>query len=251
MKLQKLKKLELFKNEELLNLEKLPIQGFCNINYKLSSSTNNYLIRVFKSNDSVNISRDFEYKIQKKAWKKKIASKPLYMDKEKTFMVTQFLEGIHKEILTKNDLKEVLKQVKKLHKIKTSNKVYDIKKDLKNYSKILKDTSSKKLIQKAQKELKKVQKYKKNYVTTHHDLNPKNMIFHKNSVKFIDWEYTGVNDCFFDLATICVEFKLSNKMKKLLLKNYFLKEKKEYKICLNSYTRIYENICKLWFKTLK
>ena len=251
MKLQKLKKLKLFKDEKLLNLKKLPFQGFCNINYKLSSSKNNYLVRVFKSSDSVNISRDFEYKIQKKAWREKIASKPLYIDKKRTFMITQFLDGYHKEALKKDELKKVIKQIKKLHKIKTSQKVYDIKKDLKNYFKLLKDKTSKKLIQEAIKELKKIEKYKKNYVTTHHDLNPKNIIFYKNSVKFIDWEYTGVNDCFFDLATICVEFRLDNKMKKLVLKNYFLKIKKEYKICLNSYIKIYENICKLWFKTLK
>ena len=52
---------------------------------------------------------------------------------------------------------------------------------------------------------------KKDFVLTHHDLNPKNIIFNKNNIKIIDWEYSGVNNKFFDLASICVEFNLNKK----------------------------------------
>lgn len=251
MRLKQLKNISLFKNEKLKSLEKLKYQGFCNINYKLTTSKNIYLIREFKSNKSVNISRDFEYKIQKKAYKKNIASKPLYINKEKSFMITEFLKGSHKEMLKLEELKNLIKNLKKLHKIKTTEKVYDLKKDFKNYEKILKDKESKKLIKDSLKKLNKIKNFKKSYVTTHHDLNPKNIIFHKNSIKFIDWEYVGVNNCFFDLATICVEFKLSKKMQTYLLKKYLKKVRKEDKISLNVYIKVYNSLCKLWFKTLK
>ncbi|XPV69684.1 MAG: choline/ethanolamine kinase family protein [Halarcobacter sp.] len=251
MQIQKLRSLDFFKNKKIKSLKKLKNQGYCNINYKLNTTNKSYLVRVFKKDTTVNISREFEYKIQKKAWKKSIASKPLYLDKEKTFMITSFLKGVHKYKLTKSELKKLIKNIKKLHKIKSEVKPYDIKKDFKNYALCLKDESSKKIIKESLKELKKIKRYKKTKVTTHHDLNPRNIIFYKNSIKFIDWEYVGVNDCFFDLATICVEFKLNKKMRDLVLKSYFNKIKKEYKNSLDSYMKIYENLCILWFKTLK
>ena len=70
MTIEELKKYNIFK-EELLSLEMLKNQGFNNISYLLSTTENSYVIRVFKSNESVNISRKFEYQIQKKAHTKK------------------------------------------------------------------------------------------------------------------------------------------------------------------------------------
>ena len=74
MNLEQLKNYNIFK-VELISLELLKNQGFNNINYLLKTSKKSYIIRVFKSNDSVNISRQFEYEIQKKAYKKNIKFK--------------------------------------------------------------------------------------------------------------------------------------------------------------------------------
>jgi len=251
MNIQEFKDLSLFKYELLENLEKLPYQGYCNINYQLSSNKNKYLVRVFKDESSVNISRDFEYFIQKKASMINIASKPLFMDKHRKYMITQYLNGIHKEKLNKRELIKLIETIKKLHNIKVKNKPYKIEKDLNNYKKTLQDKVSKKLIINTKKELYKIKKYDKYFVTTHHDLNPKNIIFYNSKIKFIDWEYAGVNSAFFDLATICVEFKIKKEQYRFILKKYFKKVKKEHRLLLSSYIKIYSNICELWFKTLK
>lgn len=247
MKLKTLAKLKLFSKETLINLEKLEYQGFCNINYKLKSSKKTYLLRVFKNSDTVNISREFEYKIQKKASKKGIAPKPLYLNKK--YMVTQFEKGKHKESLRKSELKCIIKTIKKLHTIKTNTKVHSLQKDFKNYAKILKDKSSKMMIKESLIELKNVSKKKKYQVTTHHDLNPKNILFKKGRVKILDWEYTGKNSLFFDLATVCVEFELSKKMQEKVLKHYFGKIKKSHIQELKRFMKIYVNLCTLWFKS--
>ena len=75
--------------EELLSLEKLENQGFNNINYLLKTSKKSYIIRVFKSNDSVNISRQFEYEIQKKAYEKNITKYTIFT-KNAFFNITAF-----------------------------------------------------------------------------------------------------------------------------------------------------------------
>ena len=109
MTIEKLKKYNIFK-EELLSLELLKNQGFNNISYLLKTTKKIYVIRVFKSNESVNISREFEYKIQKKAYKKNIASKPIFLNKE--FMIYEYEKGIHKTKLSNFELKELILKVK-------------------------------------------------------------------------------------------------------------------------------------------
>lgn len=65
MTIQKLSQYNIFKDEKVLSLDLLKNQGFCNINYHLKTSKGSYVLRKFKSNDTVNISRKFEFNIQK------------------------------------------------------------------------------------------------------------------------------------------------------------------------------------------
>ncbi|ADG93671.1 Choline/ethanolamine kinase [Arcobacter nitrofigilis DSM 7299] len=251
MTIQKLKQYKIFKNEILLSLKLLKNQGYCNINYKLKTSKKIYLIRKFISDETVNINRKFEFTVQKKAYKKDIAGKPLFLDKDKNFMVCEFLKGKHKESLNAQEIKHLAKMVKKLHSIKSNVNPYDFKKPLNYYKKNLNTKEARKSISICKQELKILKKYKKTLVTTHHDLNPRNILFHKNCIKFIDWEYAGVNDSFFDLATLCFEFTLNKKEEKILLKSYQKRTNKMDIQKLHSYIKIYKNICKLWFMDLE
>lgn len=245
MNLELLKNYNIFK-EELLSLELLKNQGFNNISYLLKTTNKSYVIRVFKSNESVNISREFEYKIQKKAHKKNIASKPIFLNEN--FMIYEYNEGIHKTKLSKVELKNLLSKIRTFHKFKIKEKAYDLKEDLKNYSEKLTSQKSKNLINICFKSIKILEKHKYEPVLTHHDLNPKNIIFNKNSLKIIDWEYAGVNDRFFDLACVCVEFKLNKNKEKIVLDSYFKSKKSYHKIKLKHYKIIYDSFCKLWFE---
>ena len=245
MNIESLKTYNIF-NEELLSLALLKNQGFNNISYLLKTTTKSYVIRVFKSNDSVNISRKFEYEIQKKAYKINIALKPIFLNEE--FMIYEYKKGIHKTKLSKIELKNLVSKIRKFHNFKTKGKAYDLKQDLRSYSKTLITQKSKKLINECFKIIKIIKKYKYEAVLTHHDLNPKNIIFSKNSLKIIDWEYAGVNDRFFDLASLCVEFKLNKNEEKIVLDSYFKTKKGFHKIKLKHYKIIYNNFCELWFE---
>ena len=245
MNLEQLKNYNIFK-EELLSLELLKNQGFNNISYLLKTTNKSYVIRVFKSNESVNISREFEYKIQKKACKKSISSKPIFLNEN--FMVYEYEKGIHKTKLSKIELKKLIKKIKIFHNFKIKEKAYDLKLDLENYSKKLTTKISKKLIDKCFRSIKILEKQKYEPVLTHHDLNPKNIIFSRNSIKIIDWEYAGVNDRFFDLASLCIEFKLNKNEEKIVLNSYFKTKKSYHKIKLKHYKIIYDSFCKLWFE---
>ena len=245
MTLEQIKNYNIFE-DKLLSLEILKNQGFNNTSYLLKTSNKSYIIRVFKSNESVNISRKFEYQIQKKANNLGIAPRPIFLNEQ--FMIYLYEKGIHKTKLSIVELKNLVSKIKKFHIFKTTAKAYDLKQDLKNYSNRLETRKSKKLINECFKSIKILEKQKYEAVLTHHDLNPKNIIFSKNSLKIIDWEYAGVNDRFFDLATICIEFKLNKNQENIVLKNYFKTKKDYHKIKLKHYKIIYDNFCKLWFK---
>lgn len=251
MTITTLKSLDFFKNTNLLRLELLKNQGYCNTNYKLSTLNNEYLIRVFKNTQSVNISRKFEFQIQYKASLKKIAPKPFVLDLDHAFMVTEFIKGSHKDKLKHRELIKLTKTIQKYHSFKIDEKEYDIKKDFIFYKKTLRDKDSKKIIRESFRELLKLKKFNKELVLTHHDLNAKNILFHQHKITIIDWEYAGINDLFFDLASLCYEFNLSQKEQKLVLKTYFKKLTSKKIAKLNSYMIIYKNLCILWFKSLE
>lgn len=246
MNIEQLKKYDIFKNEEILSLELLKNQGFNNISYLLKTSKEFYVIRVFKSNDSVNISRLFEYQIQKKAHKYNLSSKPVFLNED--FMIYEYTKGFHKTKLSKMDLRNLVLKIKKFHQFKIDKKKYNLTLDLENYSKKLSSQKSKQLIKSCFKSIKALKKFKNEPVLTHHDLNPKNIVFSKNSIKLIDWEYAGTNDRFFDLACVCIEFKLNKKEEGILLRTYFKKQKKYHKAKLTHYKIIYDGFCKLWFE---
>lgn len=234
----------LFK-EELLSLELLKNQGFNNTSYLLKTTEKSYIVRVFKSNESVNISRNFEFEILKKIHKLNLTSKPIFLDKN--FMIYEFIEGLHKNKLSNLEIKKLTTNIKKYHKIKPKVKAYNLKQDLKNYSKNISDFKGRKLLNESFRSLNFLKNYKKDLVLTHHDLNHKNIIFSSGGIKIIDWEYSGKNDRFFDLASFCVEFNLNNKKEGIILKNYFGKYSKYEKEKLKYFKIIYKNLCELWF----
>ncbi|MFK2823347.1 phosphotransferase [Arcobacter sp. YIC-80] len=251
MNLQKLKKYNFLQKQEFLELKLLENQGVCNTIYKLKTSKNTYSIRVFKDFHKDISTRNLEFKIQNKAFKKNIAAKAYILDKKNALMICDFIKGFHKNQLENKDIKAIVKSLKKLHKIKIPIKSYNLEKDFKNYQKLLNDKKSQMLIKEAQKQLKKLKKYKKDLVTCHHDLNQKNVLFNKNKAYFIDWEFACVNDRFFDLAALSMEYKLNKKQEQILLKYYFNKIKKKHLKKLKAYKIICTNLWILWFEVLK
>ena len=200
-----------FKKEEL---QLLPNQGHCNLNYLLEKEGKKYLVRAFKLADR---DRKLEFKIQKLAHKNGIAAKPFYLDD--AIMIGEFIEGVHKKRLSQKETVSLAVALKKLHKIPFRAKPIFFKKSLEK-------------------------KFSSDFALCHNDLNIKNILFAK-SVKFIDWEYGGVADRYFDLATVCEEFVLDETC---FFRAYGgkINQKK-----LLVYKKIYRQVTAAWFAKLK
>ncbi len=194
------------------SLSLLENQGFSNTNYILKTTKKNYIIKVFGAHC---IDRNMEFNIAFEAYKKGIGSKPIYYDE--SFMICEFIEGVHKTKLKKLDIKNIALLLKRLHGIKINKRVFNRKKD---------------------------------HVLCHHDLNPKNFIF-SDSIKLIDWEYARYNDPYFDLATVVVEFKLNKTKEKWLLEYYFKNPYIINKKKLYFFKKSYIKLRKQWFKNIE
>ena len=208
----------LFENQKILSFHRLTQQGYCNDNYMLTTDTHKYIVRKLLRED---IDRDFEWKVHHLAYEQDITAEPLVFDKDEKLMIVEFLEGEHKTILSSDELKHLAQTLQKLHSISIDAKPIELQTD----------TST-------------VNCYPKEYVLCHNDLNPQN-IFFSTGIKLIDWEYAGINDRYFDLACVCVEFNLSGEMQEVFLEAYFESNYSLEK--LEVYKIIYMALCKEWF----
>ena len=225
-------KYSLFKEYKINSLSLLSAQGFSNKNYRFDYQENTYLLRTFILPDR---DRELEYKIQTLAYEKGIAAKPFLLDIDNDLMICEFLEGEHKEVLSREELKQIVAILKKLHTIKI---------DSGNMELVTLFTTQNKEVKNAFSTL---EKHPKEMVLCHNDLNPKNILFSSYDVKFIDWEFAGMNDLYFDLASVSVEFELSVLDEAYFLANYFLMDGWN-KDKLEAYKVIYKDLCKQWFK---
>ena len=216
--------------EEHLTL--LPEQGFSNENYTFSLDQEAYLLRKFKLQDR---DRELEYAVQSLAYENGLAAKPCHLDLSQGFMVCEFLEGQHKMKLERHDLQVFSEKLKVLHNLSVEKEVLELKKMFKILNSELKEAFS------------VIETFPEDIVLCHNDLNPKNCIFTKEGLKFIDWEFAGMNDRYFDLAAISVEFDLGKIDEAYFLASYFRMDGWEKKK-LDAYKIIYKALCKQWFE---
>ena len=220
-----------FFSGKIENFSLLPTQGFCNENYSFQMDSKTYLFRKFKEQ---NVDRKFEFKVQNLAYEKKIAAKAILLDEENGLMICEFLEGHHKDTLDRNNLIELANLLKKLHTIQIDREPLNVEE--------LFDNKSPELI----KVFDTVKNHQSENVLCHNDLNPKNILF-SNDIKFIDWEYASINDRYFDLASVSVEFSLNQKDETYFLAAYFNSSEEIQIEKLNAYKMIYRDLCKQWF----
>ncbi len=209
-----------FNAKQIESCKLLENQGYCNENYMVVADGIKYIVRKLLRED---IDREFEWKVQNLAYAEGITAEPLVFDREHDFMVFTFLEGEHKSKLELDELKLLAQILKKLHSISIDAKPIELQTD----------TS-------------KVACYPKEYVLCHNDLNPQNIFFSKD-IKFIDWEYAGINDRYFDLACVCVEFGLDGERVEVFLGAYF--DGEDFSLeKLEAYKIIYKTLCAEWFQ---
>jgi len=223
-----------FVDKQIDSCEHLEHQGYCNENYLVVVDGVKYIVRSFTKNET---NREEEFSIQKQAYLAGIAPQPLVLNLKDGYMIMEYIEGIHHKKLDLFSLYMLVDTVLQLH-----DNVF-IEKDM---------VKAKDLVKKRDKEiidaLEIIENFLEDFVVCHNDLNPMNILWKENKPILLDFEYASVNDCYFDLAALSIEFALEKKEESLMLHRYFggvfYREKFE------AYKVIYTALCEEWFQNM-
>ena len=233
--IDQLKQYALFENRTIDSFELMELQGYCNENYVIHSEEKKYILRKFLRTD---VDRKLEFEVQKLAFEQGIASEPLLLDEENAWALSAYIEGIHKEHLEKNDLHQFAEVLKKVHTLTIERDPLLMEPLFETRSKEVQDA------------FETLKSFPVELVLCHNDLNPRNVLF-SETIRLIDWEDAAINDRYFDLASVCVEFHLDQENEAYFLRRYFTDENEINDEKLKAYKVIYKALCTQWFENLE
>lgn len=188
-------------------------QGLSNDNYLVSTSKQRCLVKFYRQH----FPQQAIYTQQQLA-KKAVCPAPLYWETHNKVAVFEFIAGQTAEVFSLNKL---LAGLVTLHQHPYQGQAVNLKAEIASYQEIEGFSRYQEQLHTA---LEHLAHYPQELCFCHNDLVKENIISHSQSAKpwqFIDFEYAGVNDRFFDLAMLSCTFSLSEKQQKQLLAAYF------------------------------
>ena len=182
------------------------------------------VIRIDKTwSAQMKFDRSTEVEIINKLQPIKFTPKILHHNVEKKILIWEYIEGKEIFLNSKNKQKilELLGQtIKKLHLTEVPKNTKNIfLNSMKFYKKNLSKHSNNNFLDKGFTIFERLSDNSNEFVLCHNDLNKSNIILNKN-LYFLDWEYAGPNDPYFDLASISMSLELSDDDINYLWKGY-------------------------------
>lgn len=207
-------------NKEIRSIHEIT-NGFCNENYVINDA---FVMRIPKENSDETLNFKHEKIVYDTILPLNISEKVLVFNEDNGIKITKFVHNARQYTTINNEqITYVAKALKKLHS--SDLKVpfgYQMFYRLKIYKKALFEEEY--IDQKLEKNIiKEVQKIfaKDKMVLCHNDLVQNNLLFKFNGLTIIDWEYAGMNNFYFDLASFISENNLNDEQKEFFLSKYF------------------------------
>lgn len=219
---QKIKSIFTSATQKEIRSSQIIENGFCNENYNINDA---FVLRIPKDNADETLNYKHENIVYKTIEPLKISEKVVYFDENTGIKISKFVHNArqYKTTPTNEQITYLAKTLKKLHSSKLKVPFgYQMFYRLSIYKKSLFedeyiDTKIEKQI------IKDVQKIfaKDEMVLCHNDLVQNNLLFKFNGLTLIDWEYSGMNNFYFDLASFISENNLNDNQKEFFLSKYF------------------------------
>lgn len=232
---------------EEIKIEVMP-GGVTNKNYKLIVGNKKYAIRIPGVGTENYIDRKKEFDNISKVSEIGIAPKIYFYDADTGFQVSEFIDG---KVLTDKDIRQnsnlrkaVANIMRQYHKsdIIFESEFNPVSATHANLNLLAENEYDdyfpgwQKMNMVFQEISEHLKKQKIKLCPCHNDTLAGNFIGDENGLRMIDWEYSGMNDPFYDLACFSMENKLDALMEEELLKEYSSDSMTD-----EMYVRFYEN----------
>ncbi len=143
--------------------------------------------------------------------KKNVTPNILFYEKKIGLLIYEYIEIESKNKIVKN-IQSIGEQLKKFHQIKFNKRTKTYKDQFNLYINKLNSESKNNYLKEAIElfnDLKMHENENEN-VFSHNDLNANNILMSKNNIFFIDFEYSSINNKYFDISKIIDSLNLNN-----------------------------------------
>ncbi len=228
-----------WKDVDILQVE--PLAGLTNTNYLVTVNRDRFVLRVSGNNTGhLGINREYEFDVLSAASEAGIGAPVAYYLLPEGHLVTRFIDGHHltlEEYRTPENIQRIVKTVRRLHALPPTQATFSPFCRVKSYTKQARslrvpfpddfDKLYEKMEEIAQEQAHDPYPWQR---FCHNDLFCVNVL-DDGQIWFIDWEFSGVNDIYYDLATLTYAYDspdtLSRDLQEYMLACYFGKVSKE------------------------
>lgn len=185
--------------------------GMSNYTYKVFVDGNPFVFRLIGDKGDVIVTPKIEYEHLKLIEHLNLTSKTIYFDVETGSKVSTFIDGeVLSKNLSNNDVRLVAEALKTLHQSNLEGFDYRLEERLNHYESLLKNkpTDAYYVLKDFWFNLYNKHFSKQPKVFCHGDAQRSNLIKYQNKVYLLDWEFSGMNDPYYDIASFGnIQFK--------------------------------------------
>ncbi len=190
-----------------------PIAGLTNKNYRIDQNDETYVIRICRDNGALlGINRLHELKTIKYAAKLGVGAELIFSSLPEGHIVTRWIEGkpISREVYLQPEmLTNIVETVKLIHSFPDNGAIFNPFERIRNYLHLatqngvnLSAEVHQCIFHMTQIEARQTPDLPQWKRFCHNDLYSVNFLDDGNQIRVIDWEFSGMGDLFFDLATL-------------------------------------------------
>jgi len=203
--------------------------GITNFNFEIVVDNKSFFLsKPSPKSELLNIDYNNKYFNNKICGEFNLSPNVIYFIESEKLLITEFIESKTFSIehyQNTDEIKQIIKQIKRLHNTKPFLKNFDMLNLIRFYQKILKNQlipqELTQFIQKINLLEKKLFLPNHQLVPCHNDLVPENILNKNNQLFIIDFDYSGNNDPCFELGNLSVEMDYNNDQIDKLIKFYF------------------------------
>ena len=141
--------------------------------------------------------------------KKNVTPNILFYEKKIGLLIYEYIEKESKNKIVKN-IQSIGEQLKKFHQIKFNKRTKTYKDQFNLYINKLNSESKNNYLKDAIELFNDLRVHENENVFSHNDLNANNILMSKNDIFFIDFEYSSINNKYFDISKIIDSLNLNN-----------------------------------------